>query len=98
MPASPHEVLIATLREQPSLLATLVHALTGRTLPPGLAPVDSTVRFVKGVEVRPDLLMAHGQDWTLVEVQNAPIPTNSAAGSWRRACSSTSSAPSATSS
>jgi hypothetical protein len=74
MPGTPHEVLIATLREQPALLGTLVHALTGRTLPPGLAPVDSTVRFVKGAEVRPDLLLAHGPRWTLVEVQNAPDP------------------------
>ncbi len=74
MPGTPHEVLIATLREQPSLLGTLVHILTGRTLATGLEPVDSTVRFVKVAEVRPDLLLAQGPRWTLVEVQNAPDP------------------------
>ena len=74
MPANPHDVLVATLREQPSLLGALVHALTGRTLPPELEPVDSTVRFVKSAEVRPDLLLAQGQRWALVEVQNAPDP------------------------
>ena len=74
MPASPHEVLVATLREQPSLLVALVHALTGRALAPGLEPVDSTVRFVKVAEVRPDVLLAHARRWALVEVQNAPNP------------------------
>jgi hypothetical protein len=71
---TPHDVLVATLREQPTLLAALVHALTGRTLAPGLEPVDSTVRFVKVAEVRPDVLLAQDQRWAIVEVQNERDP------------------------
>src|SRR5580692_6189552 len=56
MPGIPHEVMVAMLREQPSVLAALVQVLTGRTLVSGLAPDDSTVRFVKTAEVRPDIL------------------------------------------
>ena len=70
MPGTPHEVMVAALREQPTLLPALVHALTGRTLTPGLAPVDSTVRFVKVAEFNPDLLFAREPRWALVEVQN----------------------------
>ena len=77
MPSAAHEVLIQALREDPSLLAALVDALTGRTLPAGLTPVDSTIRFVKTAEVRPDLLLSqhplsqHNRLWAIVEIQNA---------------------------
>src|SRR3974390_1350028 len=70
MPSRRHEVLVVMLREQPELLPALVQKLTGRTLPRGLSPVDSTVRFVKTAEVRPDLLLAGEQDWAIVEVQD----------------------------
>ena len=70
MPGTPHEVMVAALREQPTLLPALVQALTGRTLAPDLAPVDSTVRFVKVAEFNPDLLFAREPRWALVEVQN----------------------------
>jgi hypothetical protein len=70
MAGTPHDVLCAALREEPTLLSSLVHALTGRTLAPGLAPVDSTVRFVKAAEVRPDVLFADGPRWAITEVQN----------------------------
>ena len=70
MPSAAHEVLIATLREQPTLLPLLVRALTGRTMAPDLTPVDSTVRFVKVAEFNPDLLLACGHQWAVIEVQN----------------------------
>jgi len=70
MPGTPHEVMVAALREQPTLLPALVQVLTGRTMTPGLEPVDSTVRFVKVAEFNPDLLFASEPGWTLVEVQN----------------------------
>jgi hypothetical protein len=41
---------------------------------PGLEPVDSTVRFVKVAEVRPDVLYAQGRRWAVVEVQNERDP------------------------
>jgi hypothetical protein len=74
MPGRRHEVLVAMLREQPELLSALVQKLTGRALRPGLSPVDSTVRFVKTAEVRPDLLLAEEKDWAIVEVQERPDP------------------------
>jgi hypothetical protein len=70
MPGRRHEVLVVMLREQPELLSALVQKLTGRTLPSGLSPIDSTARFVKTAEVRPDLLLAGEKDWAIVEVQD----------------------------
>jgi hypothetical protein len=74
MPSRRHEVLVVMLREQPELLAALVQKLTGHTLSPGLSPVDSTVRFVKTAEVRPDLVLAGEKDWAIVEVQDSVDP------------------------
>jgi hypothetical protein len=74
MPGIPHEVMVAMLREQPSVLAALVQVLTGRTLVSGLAAIDSTVRFVQTAEVRPDVLLADGPRWAVVEVQNKRDP------------------------
>jgi hypothetical protein len=74
MPSRRHEVLVAMLREQPELLSALVQKLTGHPLRPGLVPIDSTVRFVKTAEVRPDLLLADDEDWAIVEVQDKKDP------------------------
>jgi hypothetical protein len=76
MPGTAHEVLIVALREQPSLLGALVAKLTGISLPRGLKPVDSAVRFVKTAEVRPDLLFSlkHRKRWVIVELQGRPDP------------------------
>jgi hypothetical protein len=70
MPSRRHEVLVAMLREQPELLSALVEKLTGHTLAHGLSPIDSTTRFVKTAEVRPDLLLAGEKEWAIVEVQD----------------------------
>src|SRR5215510_6331856 len=70
MPSTPHEVMVAALREQPTLLPLLVRALTGRTMAQNLKPVDSTVRFVKVAEFNPDLLFAREPQWAVIEVQN----------------------------
>ena len=70
MPSTPHEVMIAALHKQPTLLPLIVHALTGRTMAPDLKPVDSTVRFVKVAGFNPDLLLARGPQWAVIEVQN----------------------------
>jgi hypothetical protein len=74
MPGRRHELLVATLREHPSVLRALVRALTGCSLPAGLEPVDSTARFVDTAEVRPDLILARDDKWTIVEVQDRPDP------------------------
>jgi len=74
MAGTRHDVLVAILREQPEVLASLVRIVTGRAIAPGLAPVDSTVRFVKVTEVRPDVLLADKQRWVLLEVQNECDP------------------------
>jgi hypothetical protein len=70
MPSTPHEVMVAALRDQPTLLPLLVRALTGRTMAQDLKPVDSTVRFVKVAEFNPDLLLAREPQWAVIEVQN----------------------------
>ena len=70
MPSTPHEVMVAAVREQPTLLPLLVRALTGRTMAQDLKPVDSTVRFVKVAEFNPDLLLAREHQWAVIEVQN----------------------------
>lgn len=74
MPSRRHEVLVTMLHEQPELLTALLQTLTGHTLPPGLAPVDSTTRFVQTAEVRPDLLLAGERAWAIVEVQDKIDP------------------------
>jgi hypothetical protein len=74
MPGRRHEVLVAILREQPELLSALVQKLTGHALRPNLSPVDSTARFVQTAEVRPDILLAEGNDWAVVEVQDKIDP------------------------
>ena len=67
MPGAAHELLVDTLRQDPSLVGALMEKLTGRALPSGLAPIDSAVRFVKTAEVRPALLLAERHHrWAIV--------------------------------
>ena len=70
MPGRAHETLVEALHDRPTLLAALVYALTGHTIAPELKPVDSTIRFVKVDEVRPDILYESAPGWTITEVQN----------------------------
>jgi len=70
MPGRAHETLVDALHDRPTLLAALVYALTGHTIPPEMRPVDSTIRFVKVDEVRPDILYESAPGWTITEVQN----------------------------
>jgi hypothetical protein len=71
MPGAAHEILLLALREQPSLLATLLARLTGRPGPASLKTSDSTLRFADVKEVRPDLVLrARGLPWLMLEVQH----------------------------
>ncbi|HEU4535915.1 MAG TPA: hypothetical protein VFS00_17445 [Polyangiaceae bacterium] len=71
MPGAAHEILILALREQPSLLATLLERLTGRPAPGPLTVADSALRFADVKEVRPDLVLeAPGLPWAALEVQH----------------------------
>ena len=78
MPGSAHEVLLASIHDRPALLEALLTRMRGASLPPGLAPVDSNVRFVKAAEVRPDLLLAGEGEacgpWAIVELQRTIDP------------------------
>ena len=75
MAGRPHEVLVAAMHESPDLVNALVVALRGVDLPEGLEPVDSTVRFVKTAEVRPDVLFAKDRGpWAIVELQRKIDP------------------------
>jgi hypothetical protein len=74
MAGTQHDVLVTVLCEQPEVLASLIRIVTGQAISPGLEPVDSTVRFVKVAEVRPDVLLADKQRWALLEVQNECDP------------------------
>ena len=75
MAGRPHEVLVAAMHDSPDLVSALVAALRGVALPAGLTPVDSTVRFVKTAEVRPDVLFAKERGaWAIVELQRKIDP------------------------
>lgn len=71
MPSSAHEIAVARLRDDPSLLALLAERLLGRPLPHPLHLADSNIRLANPVEIRPDILFAHGKrgPWHAVEVQ-----------------------------
>jgi hypothetical protein len=75
MPGSAHEVLLAAIHDRPALLEALVAKLRGASLPAGLVPVDSNIRFVETDEVRPDLRFT-GDDgaWALLELQDKIDP------------------------
>ena len=101
MPGSAHEVLLASIHDSPALLDALLTKLRGVSLPPGLGPVDSNIRFVKPAEVRPDLLLAGERGergpWAIVELQRAIDPdkqrrwrcSRRKSSSTGRACSAT---------
>ena len=75
MPGSAHEVLLASIHDRPEILAALVAKLRGASLPLGLAPVDSNVRFVEPAEMRPDLLFTGEHSaWTILELQRKVDP------------------------
>jgi acylphosphatase len=77
MPGSAHEALLASIHDTPTLLETFITKLRGASLPPGLKPVDSNIRFVETAEVRPDLLLAGEgarHDWAIVELQDRADP------------------------
>lgn len=71
MPSSAHEIAVARLRDDPSLLALLAERLLGRPLPHPLHLADSNIRLANPIEIRPDLLFAYGKrgPWHAVEVQ-----------------------------
>ena len=70
MPSPAHEIAVARLTRDPSLLPALAEKL-GKPPPAGHRPVDSTVRFAEPSEVRPDLILAQGKrgPWNAIEVQ-----------------------------
>src|SRR5262245_14499478 len=70
MAGDSHDVLVQALRDDPSLLGSLLVQVTGRALPGPLGPLDSTVRFSRSAEVRPDLVARTGDTWVACEVQN----------------------------
>ena len=75
MPSAAHEIAVARLSRDPSLLSLLAQKL-GKPPPARLRPVDSTVRFVDPAEVRPDIILASGKrgPWDAIEVQQRRDP------------------------
>ncbi len=71
MPSRAHEIPVARLSEDPSLLPALAEKLLGRRARGRPRPIDSTVRFVDPAEIRPDLILGRGKrgPWDAVEVQ-----------------------------
>jgi hypothetical protein len=71
MPSRIHEIAVARLTGDPSLLPALIEKLLGKRLRPKLRPVDSTARFAEPAEIRPDIILAHGKrgPWNAIEVQ-----------------------------
>jgi hypothetical protein len=75
MANEPHDVLLVLLREEPTLLDTLVEKVTGVRLPRGLKSSDATARFAKPAEVRLDLVLRSGRRrWAIIEIQRAIDP------------------------
>jgi hypothetical protein len=70
MPSPPHEIAVATISADPTLLSALAERLLGKRLP-RLPPLDSTVRLANPDEIRPDLLLARPKKpWVALEVQD----------------------------
>ena len=71
MASDAHDILVTAIRNQPEWLESLLAATGRRPVGPDLHPVDSTLRMVASVEVRPDIVLAGGDParWTIVEVQ-----------------------------
>ncbi len=72
MAGDAHDVLVHALRDEPELLRSLVEKVTGKTLSGPWRVVDSTVRFTRSEEVRPDIVAMIGESWWACEVQNLP--------------------------
>jgi hypothetical protein len=70
MPSRAHEIPVACLSRDPSLLSALAKKL-GKPPPAGHRPVDSTVRIADPAEVRPDIILARGKrgPWSAIEIQ-----------------------------
>jgi hypothetical protein len=75
MPSLAHEIAVARLDRDPSLLPALAEKLLGKRPRGRHRPVDSTVRFVEPAEIRPDLILGRGRrgPWDAIEVP--PNPT-----------------------
>ena len=72
MPSPAHETLVALLSQRPDLLDRLLRALGHAGLPGAVVPVDSALRVMNPLELRPDLvLVAEGErgPWVILEVQ-----------------------------
>jgi hypothetical protein len=71
MPSPAHEIAVARLAGDTSLVHALAEKLLGKPPPARPRPVDSTVRFIDPEEVRPDLVLARGKrgPWDAIEVQ-----------------------------
>jgi len=65
-----HDVLVQTLRDNPLILGAILAKLMGRRMPGRLKPIDSTVRFTRPAEARPDIVYRSGRSWLVCEVQN----------------------------
>ena len=61
MPSPAHEIAVARLARDPSLLSALAEKLLDRPVPARASPADSTVRVAEPAEVRPDLVLAEGE-------------------------------------
>ena len=71
MPSLIHEIAVARLGQDPTLLHAIAEKLRGLPPPAVLRPVDSAVRLANPEEVRPDLVLATGKrgPWDAIEVQ-----------------------------
>jgi hypothetical protein len=71
MPSLAHEIAVARLARDTSLVHALAEKLLGKPPPARPRPVDSTVRFIDPEEVRPDLVLARGKrgPWDAIEIQ-----------------------------
>jgi len=79
VPSKAHDVAVAVLGEQPELLALLLEVLLGVRIG-ALERDDSTLRFTRSLEVRPDLVFKRdGGARVAVEVQGEPDDEK-----WRR--------------
>lgn len=71
MPGTPHEILIMALRDRPALLSELMSRATGAPPCGPLVVADSTLRFARSIELRPDLVFrGRHPRWILFELQN----------------------------
>jgi hypothetical protein len=73
MPATPHEVVLLAIREQPELFAEVFRRVVGVDIPGPIEVIDSNVRFAASLETRPDLIVrtpGASSRWMIIELQN----------------------------